>query len=160
MVTQVYEIAQGRIQPWYVERSTLNLSHAPDGVVRIAWPRSDVKVTVDGMPLHPFAGLGSWAAFTATKHGAMVMGDTVVFQDEVTPEVVRKVYEQFRRATGQEPTMLFPGAGGYWWRLVHRDTVSAAFKRIKSMKLFPASRRRRSKHEVYREAWAAFMGQG
>ena len=25
--------------------------------------------------------------------------------------------------------MLFPGAGGYWWRLVHRDTVSAAFKR-------------------------------
>src|SRR5262249_46357756 len=30
---------------------------------------------------------------------------------------------------GQEPTMLFPGAGGYWWRLVHRDTVAAAFKR-------------------------------
>jgi hypothetical protein len=43
-----------------------------------------VKVTVDGMPLKPFAGLGSWAAFTATPHGAMVMGDTVVFQDEVT----------------------------------------------------------------------------
>ena len=37
------------------------------------------------MPLRPFAGLGSWAAFTATPHGAMVMGDTVVFQDEVTP---------------------------------------------------------------------------
>jgi hypothetical protein len=36
----------------------------------------------------------------------------------------------------------------------------SAFNRIKSMKLFPASRRRRSKHEVYREAWAAFMGQG
>jgi hypothetical protein len=25
--------------------------------------------------------------------------------------------------------MLFPGAGGYWWKLVHRDTVAAAFKR-------------------------------
>lgn len=36
------------------------------------------------MSLKPFAGLGSWAAFTPTKHGAMVMGDTVVFQDEVT----------------------------------------------------------------------------
>jgi hypothetical protein len=56
-----------------------------DGVVRIGWPRTDVKVSVDGMPLHPFAGLGSWAAFTRTKHGAMVMGDTVVFQDEVSP---------------------------------------------------------------------------
>jgi hypothetical protein len=57
----------------------------PDGVVRLAWARSDVEVTVDGMPLKPFAGLGSWAAFAATSHGAMVMGDTVVFQDEVTP---------------------------------------------------------------------------
>ncbi|HEY8505571.1 MAG TPA: DUF1259 domain-containing protein [Gemmataceae bacterium] len=56
-----------------------------DGVVRIGWPRTDVKVAVDGMPLKPFAGLGSWAAFAATPHGAMVMGDTVVFQDEVTP---------------------------------------------------------------------------
>jgi hypothetical protein len=58
---------------------------APDGVVRIAWARTDVPVQVDGMPLKPFAGLVSWAAFTPSEHGAMVMGDTVVFQDEVTP---------------------------------------------------------------------------
>src|SRR5262245_12165472 len=57
----------------------------PDGVVRIGWPRDDVKVQVDGAPLKPFAGLGSWAAFTKAPHGAMAMGDTVVFQDEVTP---------------------------------------------------------------------------
>jgi hypothetical protein len=56
-----------------------------DGVVRIAWSRNDVPVKVDGMPLKPFAGLGSWAAFTKAPHGAMVMGDTVVFEDEVTP---------------------------------------------------------------------------
>src|SRR5262249_19569207 len=53
----------------------------------------------------------------------------IVFEDEVTPETVRSVYEHFRRETGQEPDMLFPGAGGYWWRLVHRDTLAAAFKR-------------------------------
>jgi len=53
----------------------------------------------------------------------------IVFEDEVTPDAVRHVYDTFRRQTGGEPTMLFPGAGGYWWRLVHRDTVSAAFKR-------------------------------
>src|SRR5207247_9719818 len=56
-----------------------------DGVVRIEWPRKDVSVRVDGMALKPFAGLGSWAAFTSAPHGAMMMGDTVVFQDEVTP---------------------------------------------------------------------------
>jgi nicotinic acid phosphoribosyltransferase len=53
----------------------------------------------------------------------------IVFENEVTPESVRQVYDHFRRETGEEPTMLFPGAGGYWWRLVHRDTVAAAFKR-------------------------------
>jgi len=57
----------------------------PDGVVRLGWARNDVPVTVDGMAFKPAAGLGSWAALTPTKHGAMVMGDTVVFQDEVTP---------------------------------------------------------------------------
>src|ERR1700686_2534450 len=44
----------------------------PDGVVKIGWPRIDVTVTVDGMTLPPAAG-----------PGAMVMGDTVVFEDEV-----------------------------------------------------------------------------
>jgi hypothetical protein len=58
---------------------------SPDGVVRVGWPRKDVPVKVDGLPLRPFGGLGSWAAFQATGHGAMVMGDTVVFQDEVNP---------------------------------------------------------------------------
>jgi nicotinic acid phosphoribosyltransferase len=53
----------------------------------------------------------------------------IVFEDEVTPELVQQVYDRFRKETGEEPTMLFPGAGGYWWRLVHRDTVAAAFKR-------------------------------
>jgi nicotinic acid phosphoribosyltransferase len=53
----------------------------------------------------------------------------IVFEDEVTPDTVKHVYEVFRSQTGNEPVMLFPGAGGYWWKLVHRDTVSAAFKR-------------------------------
>ena len=57
---------------------------SPDGVVRISWARNDVNVTVDGMPLPPPAGLGSWAAFAPMPGGrAMVMGDTVVFEDEV-----------------------------------------------------------------------------
>lgn len=55
----------------------------PDGVVHLAWSRHDVVVKVDGAPLDPAAGLGSWAAFMATDRGTMVMGDTVVFQDEV-----------------------------------------------------------------------------
>src|SRR5437868_9681140 len=54
-----------------------------EGVYKVTFPRNDVKVVVDGWPMPPFMGLGSWAAFTATQNGAMVMGDTVLFEDEV-----------------------------------------------------------------------------
>lgn len=65
------------------EASGAAATATPDGVVKIGWPRTDVVVTVDGMKLPPAAGLGSWAAFAAMSDGAMVMGDTVVFEDEV-----------------------------------------------------------------------------
>jgi Domain of Unknown Function (DUF1259) len=54
-----------------------------EGVYKITFPRNDVKVVVDGWTMPPFMGLGTWAAFTETKNGAMVMGDTVLFEDEV-----------------------------------------------------------------------------
>jgi hypothetical protein len=54
-----------------------------EGVYKVTFPRSDVKVVVDGWTMPPFMGLGTWAAFTPIKDGAMVMGDTVLFEDEV-----------------------------------------------------------------------------
>jgi Domain of Unknown Function (DUF1259) len=54
-----------------------------EGVYKITFPRDDVKVSVNGWPMPPFMGLGTWAAFTETPNGAMVMGDTVLFEDEV-----------------------------------------------------------------------------
>src|ERR1700730_490351 len=65
------------------EASGATATATPDGVVKIGWPRTDVPITVDGMTLPPAAGLGSWAAFAPMATGAMVMGDTVVFEDEV-----------------------------------------------------------------------------
>src|SRR5438874_5063167 len=56
-----------------------------EGVYRVTFPRADVKVAVDGWAMPPFMGLGTWAAFTETKDGAMVMGDTVLFEDEANP---------------------------------------------------------------------------
>jgi hypothetical protein len=54
-----------------------------EGVYKVTFPRNDVKVVVDGWTMPPFMGLGTWAAFTPTKDGAIVMGDTVLFEDEV-----------------------------------------------------------------------------
>jgi len=55
-----------------------------EGVYKVTFPRSDVKVAVAGWTMPPFMGLGTWAAFTKGAHTeAMVMGDTVLFEDEV-----------------------------------------------------------------------------
>src|SRR5438067_6655249 len=54
-----------------------------EGVYKVTFSRNDVKIVVDGWTMPPFMGLGTWAAFTATPNGAMVMGDTVLFEDEV-----------------------------------------------------------------------------
>ena len=57
-----------------------------EGVFKITSPRTDVKVTVDQIPMAPFMGLTSWAAFSkGAKDEMMVMGDFVLFQDEVNP---------------------------------------------------------------------------
>jgi hypothetical protein len=61
---------------------------SPDGVVKASFPRKDVEVAVDGMKMPPFMGLTSWVAFSPGKAGvadAMMMGDLVVFEDEVNP---------------------------------------------------------------------------
>src|SRR5437773_6392145 len=54
-----------------------------EGVYKVTLPRNEVKVVVDGWTMPAFMGLGTWAAFTPTKDGVMVMGDTVLFEDEV-----------------------------------------------------------------------------
>src|SRR5271166_1506738 len=64
-----------------VKGATIPAEH----VFKVAKTRNDVKVQVDGWSMPPFVGLSSWAAFTPSAHGVMVMGDTVLFEDEVNP---------------------------------------------------------------------------
>jgi len=53
-------------------------------VYKVPFPRTDVPVSVDGWPLPPFMGLTSWVAFeSAGGAQVMMMGDLVLFQDEV-----------------------------------------------------------------------------
>ncbi|MFO8231012.1 DUF1259 domain-containing protein, partial [Pseudomonas aeruginosa] len=56
-----------------------------ENVFKVSKPRDDVKVSVDRWTMPPFMGLTSWAAFTPTGGSTMMMGDTVLFEDEVNP---------------------------------------------------------------------------
>jgi hypothetical protein len=57
----------------------------PDAVHRYSFPRSDLKVTLDGVVLKPALALGSWIAFEPMGDEAAMMGDLVLQQDEVNP---------------------------------------------------------------------------
>jgi hypothetical protein len=64
----------------------------PGDVYKVSLPRSDLQVTVGGVQLKPALALGSWVAFKKMGDGAMVMGDLVLTEDEVTP-VMTKLQE-------------------------------------------------------------------
>jgi hypothetical protein len=56
-----------------------------ENVFKVSKPRDDVKISVDRWTMPPFMGLTSWAAFTPMGKSTMVMGDTVLLEDEVNP---------------------------------------------------------------------------
>lgn len=56
-----------------------------ENVFKVSKPRDDVKISVDHWTMPPFMGLTSWAAFTPMGKQTMLMGDTVLFEDEVNP---------------------------------------------------------------------------
>src|ERR1051326_1621164 len=55
----------------------------PGDVFRIGMPRTDLKVTVNGVPVMAGFALGSYAAFKQFDDGTMVMGDMVLLDEEV-----------------------------------------------------------------------------
>jgi hypothetical protein len=55
----------------------------PGDVFRVGMPRTDVSVTVKGVPVQAGFALGSYAAFKQVGDQAMVMGDLVLLDQEV-----------------------------------------------------------------------------
>jgi hypothetical protein len=62
---------------------------APGGIYRVGLPRTDLKVTLDGVELKAGFALGSWLAFEKMGEGGMVMGDLVLTMDEVNPVMTK-----------------------------------------------------------------------
>jgi hypothetical protein len=58
-------------------------------VHRYGLPRSDLKVTLDGVAIKPALALGGWVAFAPMGGEAMVMGDLVLLETEITPVMTK-----------------------------------------------------------------------
>jgi hypothetical protein len=89
-------------------------------VCKVSWPRSDLHVVADGVPLPPFMGFGSWAAFLPHQDGAMVMGDLSLRESEVSDVMagllsrgfeVSAVHSHFAGETPRTKFMHYAGQG-------------------------------------------------
>ena len=58
-------------------------------VHRYGLPRSDLKVTLDGVTIKPALALGGWVAFAPMGSEAMLMGDLVLLETEITPVMTK-----------------------------------------------------------------------
>jgi len=94
-----------------------------EGVYRIGFSRSDVAVAVDGSTMPPFMGLGTWAAFIQGVHTeAMVMGDTVLFEDEVNP-VMSAAFDSGLSVTALHNHFFFDHPKVYFMHIEGEGTV-------------------------------------
>jgi Domain of Unknown Function (DUF1259) len=66
-------------------------TNQPGGVHKYGLPRSDLKITVDGVAIKPTLALGSWIAFMPMGNDAMFMGDLVLTDNEISPVMKRLI---------------------------------------------------------------------
>ncbi len=66
-------------------------TNQPGGVHKYGFPRTDLKITVDGVAIKPALALGSWIGFLPMENGAMFMGDLVLTENEISPVMKRLI---------------------------------------------------------------------
>lgn len=111
---------------------------SPGDVMRYGFPRSDLSVVANGVPLKPAFALGGWLAFKMTgAKQATVMGDLVLLAGEIAP-VVKAL-----QAGGIMQTALHNHMNGeqpavwYLHVMAHGDPVAIATAARKAMELTP-----------------------
>jgi hypothetical protein len=103
-----------------------------EGVFKVSQPRSDVKVSVDGWQMPPFMGLTSWAAFSQGKGAeAIVMGDLVLFQDEVNP-AMSAALENGLMVTALHNHFFYDEPKVYFMHIGGEGTVDALARGVKA----------------------------
>lgn len=104
--------------------------NASENVFKASFPRTDIKVSVNGSRLDPFMGLTSWAAFTSANDRFLVMGDLVLFEDEVNP-VMSILFENNIDVTALHNHFFFDQPKVYFMHIAGSGTIEALANGVK-----------------------------
>jgi hypothetical protein len=108
-----------------------------EGVYKVSFPRGDIKAVAYGVKLVPGLGLTSWAAFTKTGSQVMMMGDTVLTEEQVNP-VMSVALENGLEVTalhnhffGDSPKVMFMHIGGMGSQDALARAVGMVYAKVK-----------------------------
>lgn len=112
----------------------------PGDVHRYGWPRSDLHVTVGGVPVQPGLALGAWAGFKMTGTGdeAVTMGDLVLIEREVEPVLGEleaggfEVLAIHNHLLGETPRVLYVHFHGHGDPATLAKTLKASLAKTKT----------------------------
>jgi hypothetical protein len=96
-----------------IEQAIGKAGELKDDVYKVSLPRKDLAMSVNGVKVKPGLALGSWVAFKDTGGQAVVDGDLVLTEDEVTPvfQKLRKegieVSALHNHLIGESPRVMF-----------------------------------------------------
>lgn len=111
-----------------------------DGEYKVTVAQNDLNVVVDSFRIIPPMGLGSWAAFTSSPEGAMVMGDIVVTETDLRPvqeEVIKQgltvtaIHNHFVR---DKPHVMYMHIGGMGTEDKLATAVKAVFNKVSEIR--------------------------
>ncbi len=89
-----------------------------EGAVVFSFPRTDIKVTIDGESMPTALGFTAWTAFTEMDGETMIMGDLVLLETEVNPVISALAAENIQVTAlhnhffGDQPRILFMHISG------------------------------------------------
>ena len=108
-----------------------------EGVFKINYPRSDLQVTVAGIPMTPPMGLTAWAAFKNSGDHTIVMGDLVLTEPQVNA-VLSTALDNGLEVTAlhnhffwDSPRIMFMHIGGMGDAAHLAQAVGKVFQRLK-----------------------------
>ena len=111
-----------------------------NGEYKLTVPQNDLDVTVDEFTIIPPMGMGSWAAFSPTEDGAILMGDVVVKENEIaTVQQVLvnnglKMTALHNHFVREEPNVMYMHIGGQGTEKELATGVKAVFDRIAELR--------------------------
>ncbi len=112
---------------WKAVDQAIGKTNAQTGsVYRYGLPRTDLKVTLDGVDIKTGFALGGWIAFEDKGSDAMMMGDLVLTETEINP-VMSKLFESGIEVTALHNHLLRASPATFYMHVSgHGDPVKLA----------------------------------